>query len=157
MAETRKVLIIEDDSIQARRLEELIVRNYPDAIVHKISTELEFHRRFPGISDSEYKVALVDMMLRWTDPSPQMEAPPSDVVEQGFFVGGLRCRGKLMERSIPSIIFTIHDRESFPQLQEEGVEFLQKGPSYDPVLKKLIQYLGVPSKQPRPSDSSRLG
>jgi hypothetical protein len=131
----------------------LIVRNYPDAVVDKISTELEFHRRFPGMSDSEYKVALVDMMLRWTDPSPQMKAPPSDVVEQGFFVAGLRCRRKLLERSIPSIIFTIHDRESFPRLQEEGVEFLQKGPSYDPVLRKLSRYLGEPAMRPQPGES----
>jgi hypothetical protein len=153
MAETRKVLIIEDDSIQSRRLEELIVRNYPDAVVDKISTEREFHRRFPEMSDCEYKVALVDMMLRWTDPSPRMEAPPSEVVEQGFFVGGLRCRLKLREKNIPSVIFTIHDRESFPQLQEQGVEFLQKGPSYEPVLRKLIHYLGEPSTQPHSSES----
>jgi hypothetical protein len=153
MADACKVLIIEDDSIQARRLEELIQRYYPGVAVDKISTELEFHRRLPEMTNSEYNVALVDMMLRWTDPSREMEKPPSEIVEEGYFVGGLRCRRKLLEKNIPSIIFTIHNAESFSQLQEKGIEFLQKGPSYEPVLRKLIQYLGQPSKQSRPTDS----
>jgi len=145
MAEAGKVLIIEDDSIQARRLEELVLRYYPGIAVDRISTELVFLQRFPAMRNSEYRVSLVDMMLRWTDPAPQMEPPPREIVEEGFFVGGLRCRRKLLEKQIPSIIFTVHNSESFPQLQEEGVEFLQKGPSYEPVLKKLTAYLGEPS------------
>ena len=140
-----KVLIIEDDSLQARRLGEHIQRHFADVTVDKIETELKFRKRLPDIVPSEYKVALVDMMLRWTDPSPKMEQPPPEVLKEGFFVGGLRCRKALAEKHIPSIIFTVHDRDSFAQLKEPDVEFVQKTPDFEPLFEKLTSYLTSPA------------
>ena len=47
-----KVLIIEDDSIQARRLEALIYRFYPSSTVDKIATESEFRTKLSDIRES---------------------------------------------------------------------------------------------------------
>lgn len=137
-----KVLIIEDDSIQAARLESLIQSKFSAVTVDKIATELEFRKRLPEIADGSYKVALVDMMLRWTDPSPKMEPPEEDVIKEGFFVGGLRCRKALLEKKIPSIVFTVLSRENLPrEYVDEGIDFIQKGPSFQPILEKLKGYL----------------
>jgi hypothetical protein len=138
-----KVLIIEDDSIQARRLGEHIQRHFADVTVDRIETELRFLKLLPGIGEAEYKVALIDMMLRWTDPSPTMEQPPPEVLKEGFFVGGLRCRKALAVKHIPSIIFTVHDRDSFAQLKEPDVEFVQKTPDFEPLFEKLSLYLSA--------------
>jgi len=136
-----KVLIVEDDAIQAGRLESLIHTKFSGVAVVKIDTELKFRKSLPSIKDGEYRVALIDMMLRWTDPSPDMEQPPEEILKEGFFVGGLRCRKLLLEKRIPSIIFTVLNREtSLPR--GEDIEFVQKGPSYQPVLDKLNKYLG---------------
>ena len=134
-----KVLIVEDDAIQASRLESLIYSNFRGVEIDKIDTELKFRKAFENMQDREYRVALIDMMLRWTDPSPNMEAPPDHVVKEGFYVGGLRCRRLLLEKNIPSVIFTVLDETSIPQ--GEGIEFIQKGPSYQPVLDSLKKYL----------------
>jgi CheY-like chemotaxis protein len=137
-----KVLIIEDDSIQATRLESLIQSHFSGVSVDKVATELEFRKRLPGIADGAYKVALVDMMLRWTDPSPDMEPPAEDVIEEGFFVGGLRCRRALLAKNIPSIVFTVLNSENLPkEYQDKGIDFIQKGPSFQPILDKLKGYL----------------
>jgi hypothetical protein len=134
-----KVLIVEDDAIQAGRLEGLIQSNFRGVGVDKIDTELKFRESFGSMREKEYRVALIDMMLRWTDPSPNMEPPPDDVVKEGFYVGGLRCRKLLLEKKIPSVIFTVLNETSIPQ--GEGIEFIQKGPSYQPVLDSLRKYL----------------
>jgi len=137
-----KVLIIEDDSIQAARLESLIQSKFSAVSVDRIATELEFRKRLPGIADGSYKVALVDMMLRWTDPSPEMEPPDEDVIKEGFFIGGLRCRKALLQKNVPSIIFTVLNQENLPQeYQDQGIDFIQKGPSCEPILEKLKGYL----------------
>jgi len=137
-----KVLIIEDDSIQAAHLEALIRSGFSAVSVDRVATELEFRTRLPGIAQGSYKVALVDMMLRWTDPSPDMEPPDQDAIKEGFFVGGLRCRKALLEKGIPRIIFTVLNQENLPQeYRGQEIDFVQKGPSYEPILKKLKGYL----------------
>jgi len=137
-----KVLIIEDDSIQAARLEDLIRSRFSAVSVDRVATELEFRKRLPQIQERYYKVALVDMMLRWTDPSPDMEPPDRDAIEQGFFVGGLRCRKALLEKGIPSIVFTVLNQENLPpEYRGQEIDFVQKGPSYEPILQKLKGYL----------------
>jgi hypothetical protein len=150
------VLIIEDDSIQARRLEALVQRFYPSASVDKIATESEFRAKLPDIHESAYAVALVDMMLRWTDPSPNMEPPPPEIIDEGFFIGGLRCRKALLGKKIPSIVFTVHQRDSFPQLQDEGVDFVQKGPTFEPILSRIVRYLGEKSTLPSRPEAQTL-
>ena len=140
MNEDKKVLLIEDDSVQARNLDRLIRQAFPGVSVNIIGTELEFRDKLPEIVPGSYRIALIDLMLRWTDPSPEMIAPPKEIYEQGFFLGGLRCRQALLEKKIRSVIFTVHDRETFPQLKAD-IDYVQKGPSFDPILNKLRGYL----------------
>ena len=148
-----RVLLIEDDSIQAKRLASVIQKKFGVA-VDRIATELEFQQKLPEIQDGFYAVALVDMMLRWTDPSPDMVPPPQEVINEGFFYGGLRCRKALLAKNIESIIFTVFGSDTLPELKNEGIVFVQKGPSYQPVLKRLKDYLNPTTGVRQPSPKS---
>jgi hypothetical protein len=50
-------------------------------------------------------------MLPWTDPSPTIEAPPAEILEQGFYRAGVRCAKLLAKnektKDIPIILYTV--------------------------------------------------
>jgi hypothetical protein len=56
----------------------------------------------------------MDVMLPWTDPSPTIEPPPREVVEEGFYRAGIRCARLLATnkttKHIPVILYTVLER-----------------------------------------------
>jgi CheY-like chemotaxis protein len=120
-----QILIIEDDQIQAddlkQRLEKLGIS------VKVISTEAKFRQHIRDEDVKRYSLAVVDMMLRWTDPAPDMEMPPSDVVEEGSYTAGLRCCRALAARGVRCIIYTALSRNKIPQKRGDDFEIIQKG------------------------------
>ena len=138
---TATVLVIEDDSVQANTLARRIQERFPGVKVKIINTESNFHKQLPSLNPAEIRVAVVDMMLRWADPAPEMEMPPQEIIDEGFFVGGLRCRKALVARGIPTIIYTVLDRESVPGLKPPEIEYVRKGPSAEDLLTCLSRFL----------------
>ena len=59
-------------------------------------------------------VVVMDVMLRWTDPSPNLVEPPDDIKEAGFYRAGLRCAKLLREhvetKHTPVILYTVLER-----------------------------------------------
>ena len=58
----------------------------------RISTESEFRNRFEEIASNPPNVAVLDVMLRWSDLGPSVQERPDDVREEGHFRAGLRCQ-----------------------------------------------------------------
>lgn len=53
-------------------------------------------------------------MIRWTDPSPNMEKPPQEILDEGFYRAGIRCIKELNNKyegtkNIPVIIYSVLD------------------------------------------------
>ena len=138
---TPAVLVIEDDSVQANTLARRIQERFPGVKVKIINTESNFHKQLPSLNPAEVRVAVVDMMLRWADPAPEMEMPSQEIIDEGFFVGGLRCRKALVARGIPAIIYTVLDRESVPGLKPPEIEYVRKGPNAEDLLTSLSRFL----------------
>jgi len=122
---TGGVLIIEDDFIQADDLKHRFAKLGAGADV--ISTEAEFCKRLCSDDFPSYSLAVVDMMLRWTDPSPTMEPPPREILEDGSYVAGLRCCRKLKARGVRCIIFTALSPRSIPLREGDEFEIIHKG------------------------------
>lgn len=119
-----KVLIIEDDQIQAEDLKARIEKMGSPADV--ISTEAEFRRKFRDGDLKNYSLAVVDMMLRWTDPAPDMEPPDADVIEEGSYTAGLRCCRSLAARGVPSVVFTALSPNTIPRKPGDHFEIIHK-------------------------------
>jgi len=136
---TKSILIVEDDKIQADELKNRMERL--GFFVHNIATEVEFRRHMDETDRPAYTLAVVDMMLRWTDPAPDMEAPPLEIIEEGFYTAGLRCCRKLREKGVRCLIFTALDPAKIPLGRGENFEIVNKSSGYNAIVEKIKQLL----------------
>ena len=126
-----RVVLVEDDHLQARWVTETLERAFSHVKVVPVRTEAEFYSIIDGLGSKPPNVIIMDVMLRWTDPAPDMTIPPENVRREGFRRAGLRCVEKLLERDatkhIPVILFTVRsygDLESPPDV--ENVLYVSK-------------------------------
>ena len=109
-----RLILVEDDYLQSDLIVSLLKENLPAANIQLIETELGFREQLAFLEKNPPDIFLIDIMLRWTDPSPNIQPAPSEVLEEGFYLAGLRCQ-KLMADSIvlsktPVIFYTVLDR-----------------------------------------------
>ena len=116
-------------------------------VVVPLSTESEFYAKFDDAVAMGFDLAIIDVMLRWADPSPDMKEPPPEVLEGGFFRAGIRCRNKLQydprTSAIPTIICTVLDENQLPP----GIEVVSKGGDFAPLADRIRRLLPA---TPRP-------
>lgn len=121
------ILIVEDDYLQAEWFQKELKKEFPRANIDIIKTEYKFRSCMEEIAKKPPDVIVMDIMLRWADPSPDMPQPPDDVKNEGFYRAGLRCQKLLAEsektRIIPVILYTVLERNDLK-------ENLQKLPSH---------------------------
>ena len=136
-----KVLLVEDDPLQAEAILEQLEESFPESRVLHISTECEFRERIDEITDFAPEAAIVDMMLRWADPRPDVnQAVPEEVRREKHYRAGLRCQRLLSEKLGPKsprvIIYTVLEKTDIYELPE-NVEYLAKEGDLAPLLAKL--------------------
>ena len=146
-----RILVVEDDHLQAEWLRTNLGEGFPELRespkIELMSTEFEFRQRFGEITDSPPDVIVMDVMLRWADPSPDMEPPPPDVVKEGFYVAGLRCEQLLAAdrrtRVVPVILYTVLDSSALNHELRKlrpNVRFLPKESDIKPLV-RMINFL----------------
>jgi DNA-binding NarL/FixJ family response regulator len=107
------IVIVEDDPLQVESLKVslAVLRNVQ---IIEIRTERAFRVGFDQLAAAQPDVVLMDVMLRWTDPAPNMEPPPDEVRSQKFYRAGLRCQKMLSQddrtRDIPVCLYTVLER-----------------------------------------------
>ncbi|MFM9903640.1 MAG: hypothetical protein ACKVQJ_03605 [Pyrinomonadaceae bacterium] len=116
-----KILIIEDDKLQFELIREILSKfsELEPLDVVRIATEADFRSRLNEIAENNPDVIMLDIMLRWADPNPNMQMPPKDVVDNGFERAGIRC-GKLLSnnpksRNIPIIVYSVLEAEDLDE------------------------------------------
>jgi hypothetical protein len=147
--ETR-ILLIEDDRLQAQGIQsglrDLLHSEYPKLVFTTFFTESDFYAKFGELAAEGFALAIIDVMLPWADPSPEMEVPPREVVEGGFFRAGVRCRQKLQSdprtSSIPAIIYTVMDEVRLPA----GLDVVPKGGDFAVLAERIRQLLPETSR-----------
>jgi CheY-like chemotaxis protein len=139
-----RILVVEDDHHQAYWIGTSLLEGLPGAQIRRISTELGFRSRLADIADDPPDVIIMDIMLRWTDPSPDLQEPPADVRKDGFYAAGLRCERLLAENErtsgIPVIFYTVLEESDVHQKQptlRENVHYLPKESDPKPLIDKV--------------------
>ena len=113
-----RILLVEDDPLDASMIKEELEAQLK-ATVSVIKTEGEFVSRFEEIAKAPPDLIVLDVMLRWAVPSPDLteDSIPAEVREEGFYTAGLRCVDRLEKdnrtQNIPSIIYTGLDKNNF--------------------------------------------
>jgi CheY-like chemotaxis protein len=115
MKRKKRILLIEDDPLHAKGVKAEIEEGFPDLAftIHAVTTESEFFNAFEAIAAEHWDLAIIDLMLPWAHPAPDLRPPPEHVRREGYFRAGARCAAKLAQDArtskIPRIVFTVLD------------------------------------------------
>jgi len=138
------IFLVEDDYLQADWICQKLREGIPDADVRLIPTEADFRSHLDQIASQQPDVVVMDVMLRWADPRPELEFPPRDVQEEGFYRAGLRCQRMLAEDSrtsqVPVILYTVLERtDLFRELPNlpQYVQYLAKQSDVSSLIEKI--------------------
>lgn len=123
------VLIVEDDNPQYEFISESVGDMKFVSRFARVSTESEFYDRFEEFAADRPDVIVMDIMLRWTDPAPDMKPAPPEVAKDRFYRAGFRCVRRLIAdprtADIPIIIYSVLEvPDDLPQ--RANVKFLSK-------------------------------
>lgn len=150
-----KAVIVEDDYTQADSLSSLLLKIWPQFDLNVISTEAEFRNSLPDIFTQPPNIFIIDAILRWSDPAPDLDPAPDDVKTQGRYRAGLRCI-ELLQRNastqhVPIILYSVYERsdlEDYISAFPLNVKFLQKNSEQE----RLIQLVGSFIAAQRPTN-----
>lgn len=104
-----KIVLVEDDHNQRSEIKKALESRYPDSVVETYPTESAFLSAVPGMATNPPDIAIVDMMVKWTNPGPDMTLPPPTA---DFLDAGFRCVDELHRAypDIPVVLYTVLDR-----------------------------------------------
>lgn len=129
-----RVLVIEDDPVQSALIAQLVLEVDPRARVTESASEchaLETIGRVAGERPIP-SLAIVDMMLPWAQPSPNMPNRPKKVVEEGYALAGSRVvsamRAHKNMRDVPVLLVSVIERDPLLVI-DRNVRFVKKASS----------------------------
>jgi CheY-like chemotaxis protein len=140
------IVIVEDDYSQALLIEEALRKdadlNSSDCEIRRMSTESQFRKHLQELAERNPDVIVMDVMLRWTDPSPAMKAPPDDILKEGCFRAGLRNARLLAQnestKKIPIILYTMLEMIDLGETAElPGINYLPKDSDLAPLVQAV--------------------
>ena len=86
-----RILIVEDEYEDFVQAKQILEREFPRVTVDRLVTELSFRRWLCDPAMPLPDLVILDNMLPWTKPSPDVEQEPEEVVKAGCLNAGLRC------------------------------------------------------------------
>ena len=114
-------VVVEDDHLQEGPVADHLATVFPDATITRITTEEGFRADLPRMRGAVPDLVIIDVMLRWAFPRPDLPAPPADVAADGYYRAGLRCARLMLDdsrlRGVPVVLYTILERSD---LERDG-------------------------------------
>ena len=132
-----RILLLEDDFLQRDSIRKALEQNFEGAVVDTEASESEFHRNFEAIASNPPDIAVLDVMLRWANPSPDAPSPPTEAWEPQQ--AGLRCarllKQDLRTSRVSVILYTAFNPLNFCDLElPTGAIWLTKELSLDQLI-----------------------
>lgn len=150
------IAIVEDDVTLASTFAAELGRDVPEVACDFVATESEFRRKLSDWEASPPALFVLDVMLRWSSPSPTMPPVPSDAHDP--YRAGFRCLNLLLTSTklcrTPVIMHTVLDRTDIEDEMRKvpsHVIFVRKDskPITDVVRSVLQTRHDLPSAKPR--------
>lgn len=141
-----RILLVEDDPLQAESILASLKAHFAGMGIKHLSTEQEFRAKLDEIAASPPDLVILDVMLRWTDPSPGLEVPPEEVRRERHYRAGLRCQRllsqKLGDDCPPILLYTILETDDVGPLPS-GVDHLSKSSDLGPLIVRIRQLVSM--------------
>lgn len=113
------ILLVEDDQLLGDQLVSTFTGRHPNIQVQTLTTERQFREDFARLESSPPDLIVLDVMLPWDFPRPDLTLPPDDVASGGFRLAGVRLYQLLQTSSalatVPIILHSVSDSESLRQ------------------------------------------
>ena len=110
-----RIVLVEDDGLYVEALSDAMKSRWPEVEIRAYSSEQEFRSSLPVIASFNPDIVIIDVVLKWTVPSKSMPNPPPEVIRDGRFRAGIRCRELLARepatRLTPAILYTVLERK----------------------------------------------
>lgn len=144
-----RILLLEDDNLQAQLVKMTIEQEINSAEVEIISTELAFRTKMDDIVAHPPDVIVLDVMVRWRRPSREkQEKAPGE-----YFRAGIRCWTLLKERGVASavIVYTVLEsadlkpKVSLDAINWKDVVVISKEDNFARLLNAIKKHLPQPS------------
>lgn len=154
-----RILVVEDDPLEADLILAGLKRAFPKITVDHISTEQEFRSRLSSIKKDPPDIFILDMMLRWTDSSEHMTEPPLEIMEEGYYRAGLRCQRLLAQydetKNRTVILYTVLERQDLDlDGRPRNVIHLRKESDLEPLIRLIrASYSATEARQVEASKS----
>ena len=142
------VWLLEDDHLQAESIIETVMKTLkiPRSDIVWMKTEHQFYQRLDSEKVRLPNLAILDVMVRWTDSAPNMPSPPENVRIERHHRAGARCCEKLraIAPNIPVIFYTILSEEDlfkgpYADVIASGTVITKAGNS-KALIKKLLEF-----------------
>ena len=148
-------VLVEDDSLQAQSIVDALAQAFSGGTVSVVRSEHAFLSFLNDLPEQMPDVIIVDVILRWCEPAPEMPVPPPEVLASGHYRAGMRCLMKLLDNEstqhIPVVIYSIlGDRALENELQHlpHHVVHLRKESDLSRLvmhIRSLLPYVGARS------------
>lgn len=113
-----RILLVEDDHYIERDLISTLVGEHPNVSIDTIETEREFVESQPAIESYPPDLIILDVMLPWDYPRPDLTLPP-DTDDDTFRLAGVRIYQRLRDTpclsGIPVIFHSVFDIDSLKE------------------------------------------
>lgn len=122
-----RLLLVEDDYLQRQFLEDHLAR--VGGSVMPFATESDLMGALPTLDPGRVDRAVVDVMVRWSNPSRAPVLPPPEVAKQGYHRAGCRIARALRHRMprLPILLYSVLDESEVEGWRDiPDVWFLQK-------------------------------
>lgn len=136
------IVLVEDDHYEREETKGAILERYPNAVIETINTESDFLASLGRFAAERPDIFLIDIMLRWTDPSPTMLPKPPDA---RVLEAGSRCAAALQEAlpGVPTLLYTVLDSQH--KTLQPAVRYVRKSSDFRPLYDAIAE-LTLPSQ-----------
>ena len=114
-------VVVEDDHLQESPLTSHLAVDFPDATLETLTTEEQFRAHLPDMWTRTPDIVIMDVMLKWASPRPDLPPVPDDVAAGRYYRAGLRCARLMLDdhrlRRVPVVLYTILERSD---LERDG-------------------------------------
>lgn len=150
-----RILLLEDDPDQALDIQAEIAHRFPGAEIEHLYTESDFMARLDDVVHHPPDGIIMDVMLPWAKPSPNMPPCPESVRSEGQKFAGFRCASRLWAAGVrvPMIFYTVlrdNDLMRDRRWAECEAMYVQKKASFDSLVDRIRRDF-VSSKPSRPA------
>jgi DNA-binding NarL/FixJ family response regulator len=139
-----KILLVEDDHVQAGEFGDALAEAFPNVQLQTIGSEHSFYSMLDELEKKPPDIIVMDVMLRWARASSEMPEAPEEVINEKHYRAGFRCVKYLSERkmmrNVNIILYTVlqpTDIETDIKSLPSNVTYLVKDEDYNQFIRTI--------------------